>query len=136
MMKIDEVLNSLGVDSYVIYGNPTNESEFNSMFRKVTGKDSNDEAILSSNPNDFGVTWAQVTARQSLLELEETDPMIQLKKERNRLLRNSDWLAVSDRTMTQEEIDYRQALRDITDTYDSIATASWPTPPASITEQY
>lgn len=29
-------------------------------------------------------------------------------------LNRSDWMAVSDRTMTQEQIDYRQALRDIT----------------------
>ena len=135
-MDISDALNSLGITSYVIYGNPTNETEFNSMFRKVTGKDGDDRAILSSDPNDFGVSWAQASAKLSQLISDENNPLIQLKKERNRLLRNSDWLAVSDRTMTQEETDYRQALRDITNTYNSVATASWPTPPASITEQY
>jgi len=32
---------------------------------------------------------------------------------RNELLFKSDWMAVSDRTMTQDEIDYRQELRDL-----------------------
>ena len=33
---------------------------------------------------------------------------------RNHALQVSDWMAVADRTMTQEQRDYRQALRDIT----------------------
>lgn len=52
---------------------------------------------------------------------------------RNHALKVSDWMAVSDRTMTQEQIDYRQALRDITSQtafaegrYDDI---EWPTKP-------
>jgi hypothetical protein len=52
-----------------------------------------------------------------------------LRKVRNNMLTDTDWWGVSDRTMTQAETDYRQALRDITDTYSSLDTVVWPTKP-------
>ena len=42
------------------------------------------------------------------------------REKRDRLLTETDWWAVSDRTMTSEQTAYRQALRDIT------AHANWP----------
>ncbi len=53
----------------------------------------------------------------------------QLRNARNQKLTETDWWAVSDRAMTQEQTDYRQALRDITDTYSSLDTVVWPTKP-------
>jgi len=54
-----------------------------------------------------------------------------LRAERNQRLAETDWWASSDRTMTQAETDYRQALRDITNTYSSIDDDgfAWPTKP-------
>jgi len=49
-----------------------------------------------------------------------------LRMVRNQLLDASDWMAVQDRTMTQAEIDYRQALRDITEHYNSLEDAVFP----------
>ena len=60
--KVNQALNELGITEYVIDGVPTNESEFNSMFKKVTSV-SNGQAVLSSNPSDFGVTWDEVKAK-------------------------------------------------------------------------
>ena len=48
---------------------------------------------------------------------------------RDRLLAGTDVWALSDRTMTQAQIDYRQALRDITNTYSDLDTVVWPTKP-------
>jgi len=52
---------------------------------------------------------------------------------RNELLAQSDWMAVSDRTMTQAQIDYRQALRDLPETADpqldeqgNLTNVTWP----------
>ena len=49
--------------------------------------------------------------------------------ERNRRLAETDWWAVSDRTMTQAEMDYRQALRDITthSNWPDLQESDWPT---------
>jgi hypothetical protein len=60
--------------------------------------------------------------------------MDQLRMQRNSLLDQSDWMAVSDRTMTQAQIDYRQALRDLPATADpqldengQLTNVTWPT---------
>lgn len=52
-----------------------------------------------------------------------------LRAERNRRIAETDWWALDDRTMTTEQAAYRQALRDITDTYSSLDTVVWPTKP-------
>lgn len=52
-----------------------------------------------------------------------------LRKRRDAMLLETDWWVLPDRTATQEQLDYRQALRDITDTYTSLDDVVWPTKP-------
>ena len=49
-----------------------------------------------------------------------------VRAERNAKLVASDWMATQDRTMTQAEKTYRQALRDIPQTFGSPAEVVWP----------
>ena len=44
-----------------------------------------------------------------------------LRSERNRLLADTDWWASTDVTMTDAQKKYRQDLRDITKTYQSLS---------------
>ena len=44
---------------------------------------------------------------------EDALPMKRLREERDKKLAETDWWAMSDRTMTTEQTNYRQALRDI-----------------------
>ena len=53
-----------------------------------------------------------------------------LREERNRKLAETDWWVLPDRTATDEQTAYRQALRDITDTYSSLDDVVWPTKPS------
>ena len=55
--------------------------------------------------------------------------MMALRAERNQRLANTDWWASSDLTMTEAQTAYRQALRDITDTYTSLDDVVWPEVP-------
>ena len=55
--------------------------------------------------------------------------MMALRSERNQRLANTDWWASSDLTMTEAQTAYRQALRDITDTYTSLDDVVWPEEP-------
>jgi len=48
---------------------------------------------------------------------------------RDKLLKETDWWAVSDRTMTQAETDYRQALRDVPAQAGFPENVTWPTKP-------
>ena len=72
-------------------------------------------------------TEAEITAK--IAELEAAEPMRLLRAERNQRLANTDWWASSDLTMTEAQTAYRQALRDITDTYTSLDDVVWPEVP-------
>ena len=121
-------LQELGVTEWVLRGEPTSEAEFNEMFRKVTGADSNGSAIESDNPDDFGTTWSAVSAKKT--ELTNAEPMRLLREERDRRLAETDWWASSDLTMSSERISYRQDLRDIPSTATSLDDVTWPTKPS------
>ena len=53
-----------------------------------------------------------------------------LRSQRNQLLYETDWMANSDVTMSDEMKAYRQALRDITKTYKNPQEVVWPTKPS------
>lgn len=127
MTDIATALTELGINEWVLRGEPTSEAEFNEMFRKVTGADDNGSAIESSDTSTWGVTWAQVSAKKT--ELVNAEPMRLLRAERDRRLAETDWWASSDLTMTSAQTAYRQALRDITDSATSLDDVTWPTKP-------
>ena len=134
-----KALFQLNVKEFVLRGEPTTEAEFNAMFRKVTGADSNGSAIESSKPSDFGVTWKQVSDKMKALK--DAEPMRLLRLERDRLLAECDWWASSDLTITDAQKKYRQDLRDITKTASpkiigdgpstslDMSSVTWPTKP-------
>ena len=130
MTTIANALSELGVTEWVLRGEPTTEAEFNEMFRKVTGSDDNGTAIESSNPSDFGVTWAQASAKKT--ELVNAKPMADLRAERDRRLAETDWMAGSDLTMSSAWTTYRQALRDVPaqDGVTGLDDVTWPTKPS------
>ena len=127
MATVIDALGALGVNEWVLRGEPTNAEEFASMFRKVTGATDDGSAIESDNAKDWGVTWSQVETKQS--ELTAAEPLKALRAERDRLITATDWWASSDLTMTKAQKDYRQALRDITKDYNSLDDVKWPTKP-------
>ena len=91
------------------------------------------DAIYSLEPNEHfringnftfeNLTWephvdkAIIPTEQAIAqkanELEAAYPMVLLREERDKKLAETDWWAMSDRTMTTEQTNYRQALRDI-----------------------
>ena len=125
--EVGKALFALGVKGWVLRGEPTTEAEFNSMFRKVIGEDSNGTGIESDDHTKFGATWAEITTKMD--ELKKAEPMILLRKERDKKLLETDWWALGDITMTDAQKKYRQDLRDITKTATSLEDVTWPTKP-------
>ena len=119
MTTISQAITALGIEDWVLRGEPTNEEEFNAMFRKVTGADSNGSAIESDKPSDFGTTWKAVSDKKT--ELINAEPLRLLREERDRLLQETDWTALGDVTMSDKMKTYRQELRDITKTFQSMS---------------
>ena len=70
------------------------------------------------------------------IELQNAEPMRLLREERNLRIVETDWWMLSDRTATQEQKDYRQALRDLPSTTEpkldengNLTNVTWPTKP-------
>jgi hypothetical protein len=66
---------------------------------------------------------------EQLAELVAAEELSVLRQKRNLLLAETDWMANSDVTMSPEWAAYRQALRDLTDTYQSVEGVEWPAKP-------
>jgi hypothetical protein len=100
---------------------PKHQSIFNAYpnARSIVGEDVYDE-------NDNLITVDE-TLLTDLSTLESEHALKLLRVKRNVLLAETDWWAVADRTMTAEQTAYRQALRDITNTYTSLDDVVWPT---------
>lgn len=131
MTDIATSLHKLGIRDWTLRGEPTTETEFNKMFFKVVGADDTGTAIESSDPNDFGVTWAEVSAKKT--ELENAEPLKLLRAERNAKLAETDWEIVMHKekgtNIPAALKTYRQALRDITNDYTSLDDVVWPEKP-------
>ena len=56
--------------------------------------------------------------------------LAELRLKRNQLLTETDYLALSDSTLTDEMRDYRQALRDLPANTEDPANPVWPTKPS------
>ena len=63
-------------------------------------------------------------------------PMQRLREERNQKLAETDWWVLPDRTTSQDQKDYRQALRDLPSTAEpkldeqgNLTNVTWPTKP-------
>ena len=108
------------------------------------------EALLKLAPNadfyieDDIITWnssdiPQPTKEEinaKIQELEAAEPMRLLREERNRKLQETDWWVLPDRIASQEQKDYRQALRDLPSTASpeldengQLSNVTWPNKP-------
>jgi hypothetical protein len=82
----------------------------------------NPTAQFSINADDINqITWHNGTTPISKEDIEAQFPIVELdmamsnlRAKRNKLLSDTDYLALADNTMTEEVKTYRQALRDIT----------------------
>jgi len=107
-----------------------------------------EKAILKINPNaqftvnasDINqITWLNGTTPISKADIEAQFPIVEfdmamedLRAKRNKLLANTDYLALSDNTMSAEMTTYRQSLRDITNGLTTVADVNavvFPTKP-------
>ena len=122
--NIESAIKSLGNYEFVIDGNVNSQSDWDNKVRFVIGADENDLAIFSDTKP---VTYAEVTAKLS--ELEVDAKWYDIREKRNKLLAETDYLALSDNTMSDEMTAYRQALRDLPASTSNPDDVVFPTKP-------
>ena len=89
----------------------------------------NPKAEVSVNADDINqITWLNGTTPISKQDILDMLPQVELdmaleslRNKRNALLTETDYLALSDNTMTEEVKTYRQKLRDITEGLTTLA---------------
>lgn len=110
---------------------PTVDDTFDALIALgATGFQVDQDLNITWVDSDVQPTQAQIDAK--VTEIENAKPLKKLRDKRNRLLAETDWWALPDSpTMTQAQTNYRQALRDITDSYSSMDDEgfAWPTKP-------
>jgi len=79
-------------------------------------------AIKDSTPTLIGNIWTKGWT----LQVKSADA---LREERDAALKDTDWMSVSDRTMSEAEIAYRQSLRDLPQQDGFPITHTWPDKP-------
>lgn len=76
------------------------------------------------------VSWDASAVATKETELQAAEDLRQLRVERDRLIAETDWWMFSDTaTPSEAQLDYRQALRDITASYSNLSDAVFPTKP-------
>lgn len=132
--KIDYARKKLGiVSNFQCPGNPTSEEEYNTMVTWEVGVDA-DRNVIYNNVQQ--ITWQQVN--QYAEEALQDRKLSQIRRERDRRIAETDWWVLPDRNPTPEQLAYRQALRDITQTANpelnefdelNIGSVNWPVKP-------
>jgi len=84
------------------------------------------ETLVRDTPALQDGTWVQGWTKQNLPNDMAED---NVRRERNRLLGETDHLALSDNTLSTEMATYRQALRDVPSQSDFPFSVTWPTKP-------
>ena len=84
-------------------------------------------------PDDVAVGDSYETGRwvigYTVSNRPQADAEAAVRNKRDRLLSETDWMALSDVTMSSEMTTYRQALRDIPSQAGFPASVTWPTKP-------
>tara|TARA_R100000388_G_C7125164_1_gene102822 strand:- start:83 stop:433 length:351 start_codon:yes stop_codon:yes gene_type:complete len=101
----------------------------------ISGPDDGPLSRYNFHDDQTPPTEEEINAKvEELLKLE---PMRVLRVERNQKLSETDWWAGQDLTMTQDQKNYRQALRDLPSTAEpqldengQLINVTWPTKPS------
>ena len=130
-ITITDALKALSQTNFICNGEPTSQEEFEQMYAPVTGEDEHGSAIFETDPAEWSVTWTQVKAKYD--ELVAARPISLLREDRDKKLAETDWIVTksleSGVAVPGNWQTYRQALRDITETYTSLDDVNWPEKP-------
>ena len=83
---------------------------------EISARQAEEQAWLSSRPSEFDMA------------------MEDLRTKRNNLLKETDYYALSDQTLSDDMRTYRQDLRDLTNgltTVEQVEAVTWPTKPGA-----
>jgi hypothetical protein len=116
------LLSDFGIEEVTV----TDAPSINELTQKIDR-----ETTPALTDGTWTVGWTVTDKTQDEIDYDAEQSAIGMRLERDNRLAETDWWAVSDRTMTAEQTSYRQALRDITThaNWPYLNDDDWPTKP-------
>ena len=99
------------------------------IYKAYTNVVAIDDALGAVDANGNQVTLDQSVVDGAAAELATENAWNDLRAKRSKLLAETDYLALSDATLSADMRTYRQALRDLPANTSDPANPTWPTKP-------
>ena len=129
----------LGIDPVLASPKPDTTGDYKIVVRNGVVQDANNNWVYAWVERDMfaeytdeeGVVHTKAEQEQAYQAKLDAEAAKNVRSQRDTLLADTDYLALSDNTLTTEMTTYRQALRDITGhaNFPYLQDADWPTKP-------
>jgi hypothetical protein len=133
------VMESLGIDPVLASPKPDASGEYKTVVRNGVEQDANgnwvyawtERDMFSDYTDEDGTVHTKAEQEAAYTAKKTADAEAAVRSKRDSLLAETDWMALTDVTMSAEMATYRQALRDITThaNFPNLEDADWPTKP-------
>jgi hypothetical protein len=131
------VFDTLDIDPVLAGARPTEGGAYQNVVRDGVVQDANNNWVenwvvrdmFADTTDEDGVTTTKAEHEAAYQATLDANTATANRKKRDTLLAETDWMALSDVTMSAEMTTYRQALRDITThaNWPNLDEADWPT---------
>jgi hypothetical protein len=131
------VYDTLGIDPVVETPKPDTTGDYKIVVRDGAEQDANSnwvqkwiERDMFSDTTEDGVTTTKAEHEAAYQARLDAEAAANVRSQRDQKLADTDWMGLSDVTMSAEWATYRQSLRDITAQDGFPHSVTWPTEPA------
>ena len=132
----DNVHDALGIDPVFETPKPDTTGDYKVVVRDGAEQDANNnwvqkwvERDMFSDTTEDGVTTTKAEHEAAYQARLDTEAAERVRSERDQKLKDTDWMGMSDVTMSTEWSTYRQALRDVPSQAGFPHTIIWPAEP-------
>ena len=132
------VYDTLGIDPVLETPKPDTTGDYKVVVRDGAEQDSNGnwvqkwvERDMFSDTTEDGVTTTKAEHEAAYQARLDAEAAANVRSQRDQKLKDTDWMGLSDVTMSTEWATYRQALRDIPSQAGFPHTITWPTEPGA-----
>jgi len=130
------VYDTLGIDPVLETPKPDTTGDYKVVVRNGAEQDANNnwvqawvERDMFSDTEEDGVTTTKAEHEAAYQARLDTEAAERVRSERDQKLKDTDWMGMSDVTMSTEWSNYRQALRDVPSQAGFPHTIIWPAEP-------
>ena len=132
------VYDTLGIDPVLETPKPDTTGDYKIVVRDGAEQDANNnwvqawvERDMFSDTTEDGVTTTKAEHEAAYQARLDTEAAANVRSERDQKLKDTDWMGMSDVTMSTEWATYRQALRDVPSQAGFPNTITWPDEPGA-----